>query len=76
MEEIQPLRTVVLTSLLSGKSTSRQDILYDILQSMYRYYMIRKWQEMWDGEVKGHLYNIQKHVGNGRKTLEVGRRTQ
>lgn len=32
--------------------------------------MIRKWQEMWDGEVKGHhLYNIQQHVGNGRKNV-------
>lgn len=31
--------------------------------------MITKWQEMWDGEVKGrHLY-IQKQVGNGRKNF-------
>ncbi len=32
--------------------------------------MIRKWQTMWDGEVKGrHLYYIQKQVGNGRNNF-------
>ncbi len=65
------------TASVCGKSISRQDMIFynACTYIIWLLIMIRTWQEMWDGEVKGHhLYNIQKHVGNGRNIF--GRRTQ
>lgn len=48
VEEIQPTTVVIcsdsysaLTSILSGKSESRQDILLEVLQSLYRIWKLR-----------------------------------
>lgn len=40
------------------------------IKGIIRRAMIKKWQEMWDEEVKvRYLYDIQKQVGNGRKNF-------
>ncbi len=48
IEEVQPERTVIcsdsmaaLTSLLSGKSEARQDLVFEVLQSLFRIRQLR-----------------------------------
>ncbi len=70
IEEVQPERTVIcsdsmaaLTSLLSGKSEARQDLVFEVLQSLFRIRQLR---------IEVNFLWVPAHVGvNGNEEVDL-----